>query len=113
RIPVFANGLGRGCLPANHELAFSRTRGLVKAEADVVVVVGAPLDFRLSFGSFGEAKVVHVVDSDAQRAAHVATAAAPSGDLRTILTAFGDFAGVRADHEPWIARLREAESAAA
>ena len=23
RVPVFANGLGRGCLPADHELAFS------------------------------------------------------------------------------------------
>jgi acetolactate synthase-1/2/3 large subunit len=113
RVPVFANGLGRGCLPADHELAFSRTRGLLKTDADVVVVVGAPLDFRLSFGSFGDAEVVHVVDSDAQRAAHVTTAAAPAGDLRTILAAFATFAGARADHESWIGRLRDAERAAA
>jgi len=113
RVPVFANGLGRGCLPAGHELAFSRTRGLLKAEADLVVVIGAPLDFRLSFGSFGEAKVVHVVDSESQRAAHVAAAAAPAGDLRTILTAFADWTGERADHEPWITKLRDAESSAA
>ncbi len=26
-IPVFLNGMGRGCLPADHPLAFSRTRG--------------------------------------------------------------------------------------
>ncbi|HXS33398.1 MAG TPA: thiamine pyrophosphate-binding protein, partial [Solirubrobacterales bacterium] len=26
-VPVFLNGLGRGCLPADHELAFSRARG--------------------------------------------------------------------------------------
>ena len=26
RIPVFLNGLGRGCLPADHELSFSRAR---------------------------------------------------------------------------------------
>jgi acetolactate synthase I/II/III large subunit len=113
RVPVFANGLGRGCLPADHELAFSRTRGLLKAEADVVVVIGAPLDFRLSFGSFGEAQVVHVVDSESQRAGHVATAAAPFGDLAAILTAFANWTGERADHESWITRLREAESAAA
>ncbi|MEY2405004.1 MAG: hypothetical protein QOD38_2555 [Acidimicrobiaceae bacterium] len=112
RVPVFANGLGRGCLPANHELAFSRTRGLLKTEADVVVVVGAPLDFRLSFGSFGDASVVHVVDSESQRAAHVAAAASPCGDLGAILTAFADWSGDRTDHEPWIARLRDAESAA-
>ncbi len=27
RIPVFLNGLGRGCVPADHELFFSRARG--------------------------------------------------------------------------------------
>ena len=113
RVPVFANGLGRGCLPADHELAFSRTRGLLKTEADVVVVIGAPLDFRLSFGSFGDAQVVHVVDSETQRAAHVATAAAPSGDLDAILAAFANWSGDRADHEPWISRLRDVETSAA
>ena len=30
RVPVFANGLGRGTLPADHELAFLRTRALLK-----------------------------------------------------------------------------------
>jgi acetolactate synthase-1/2/3 large subunit len=113
RVPVFVNGLGRGCLPADHELAFSRTRGLLKSEADVVVVVGTPLDFRLSFGSFGAAQVVHVVDSPGQRAAHVTAAASPAGDLTTILTGFANAPGDRADHEPWIARLRDAEAASA
>ena len=27
RIPVFLNGLARGCVPADHELFFSRARG--------------------------------------------------------------------------------------
>src|SRR5437763_1946624 len=80
RVPTFANGLGRGCLPADHELAFSRTRLALK-EADVVVVVGTPLDFRLSFGSFGSAKVVHVVDSADQRPSHVQPAAFPPVDI--------------------------------
>jgi len=100
-------------VPADHELAFSRTRGLLKSEADVVVVIGAPLDFRLSFGSFGDAKVVHVVDSESQRATHVTPAVAPCGDLRSILTVLADWSGSRADHEPWIARLRDAESVGA
>ena len=38
RIPCCFNGLGRGCLPADHELAFLRTRGLLKTDADLVVV---------------------------------------------------------------------------
>ena len=54
-IPVFLNGLGRGCLPADHELAFSRARGTALKGADVALVIGVPMDFRLGFGaSFGE-----------------------------------------------------------
>jgi acetolactate synthase-1/2/3 large subunit len=54
-IPVFLNGLGRGCLAADHELCFSRARGAGLGGADVALVVGVPLDFRLGFGaSFGE-----------------------------------------------------------
>lgn len=111
-VPTFVNGLGRGCLPADHPLAFSRTRGVLKSEADVVVVVGTPLDFRLSFGSFGDAEVIHVVDHPDGRATHATLAAAPAGDLATILTAFADHAGPRADHGPWVRRLREAEDGA-
>jgi acetolactate synthase-1/2/3 large subunit len=50
-IPVFLNGLGRGCLPADHELHFSRARGAGLGGADVAVVIGVPLDFRLGFGA--------------------------------------------------------------
>ena len=111
RIPTFVNGLGRGCLPADHELAFARTRSALK-EADVVAVVGTPLDFRLSFGRFGEAQVVHIVDSPEQRAGHVQPAAAPVGDLTGILDGLAAHAGPRTDHEPWIATLRDREQAA-
>ncbi len=53
--PVFLNGMGRGCLPADHELAFSRARGHALKQADVALAIGLPLDFRLGFGgSFGE-----------------------------------------------------------
>jgi acetolactate synthase-1/2/3 large subunit len=113
RIPTFVNGLGRGCLPADHELAFSRTRGLLKEGADVVVVVGTPLDFRLSFGRFGDARVVHIVDDPAMRAAHADVAVSPAGDIATTLAGIADWTGERADHEPWIERLRDAEQAAA
>src|SRR5579875_2074007 len=47
QVPVFLNGLGRGCLPADHELAFSRARGDALKGADVALVIGVPLDFRL------------------------------------------------------------------
>jgi acetolactate synthase-1/2/3 large subunit len=112
RVPCYFNGLGRGCLPADHELAFLRTRGLLKQEADLVVVIGAPLDFRLGFGRFGAARVAHLVDSASQQAGHVEVTTA-AGDLAAILTALAEHGGDRADHEPWIGRLRDAETAAA
>ncbi len=55
RIPVFLNGLARGCLAADHELFFSRTRSQALRGADVALVIGVPMDFRLGFGgAFGE-----------------------------------------------------------
>jgi acetolactate synthase-1/2/3 large subunit len=113
RVPVFTNGLGRGTLPADHELAFLRTRGLLKQRADVVVVLGTPLDFRLGFGRFGEAAIAHVVDAESQRAGH-ADALTVVGDLAATLRALADAApgGEGADHELWITELRAAEGAA-
>src|SRR5207302_8874225 len=108
RVPTFVNGLGRGCLPADHELAFARTRSYMK-EADVVVVVGTPLDFRLSFGRYGDAQVVHIVDDPASKAGHTEPAVSPAGDIATILDGIAGWKGDRADHEPWIARMREDE----
>jgi acetolactate synthase-1/2/3 large subunit len=111
RIPCFANGLGRGCLPADHELAFSRTRSMLK-EADVVVVVGTPLDFRLSFGRFGSARVIHVVDAADNRAGLVPDAVSVAGDISTALAGLTALGGPLVSHEPWIAALRENERSA-
>ncbi len=112
RVPCFFNGLGRGCLPADHELAFLRTRGLLKKEADLVVVIGTPLDFRLGFGRFGSARVAHVVDSAGQQAGHVDVPTV-AGDMSTVLSALAEHGRDHRDREDWIARLRDAESAAA
>ena len=49
-IPVFLNGLARGCLPADHPNFFSRARGAGLKGADVALVIGVPMDFRLGFG---------------------------------------------------------------
>jgi acetolactate synthase I/II/III large subunit len=65
--PVFMNGAGRGCLPAEHPLAFSQARGFALGQADVVLVLGAPLDFRLGYGrppTFAEDARVCMVDCD-------------------------------------------------
>jgi thiamine pyrophosphate-dependent acetolactate synthase large subunit-like protein len=62
-IPVFLNGMARGCVPADHELFFSRARSAGLKGADVALVIGVPMDFRLGFGqSFGEETELVAVD---------------------------------------------------
>src|SRR5438309_1910158 len=71
RIPVFLNGLARGCVPADHELFFSRTRSQALKDADVALVVGVPMDFRLGFGgSFGEDTEIVVIDAAEPERSH-------------------------------------------
>ena len=63
-IPVFLNGNGRGCLPADHDNYFARARCTALKGADVALVIGAQLDFRLGFGgSFGEDTELIVLNS--------------------------------------------------
>jgi acetolactate synthase-1/2/3 large subunit len=111
-VPCFFNGMGRGMLPADHDLAFLRTRGLLKQRADLVVVLGTPLDFRIGFGSFGGATVAHVVDAESQRAPHISVPTVV-GDLAAVLAGLADHPGDRVDHADWIAELRAAEVSAA
>ena len=66
-VPVFMNGAGRGCLPHDHPQAFAQARGFALGRADVVLVLGTPLDFRLGYGrppTFAEDAQVAMVDCD-------------------------------------------------
>ena len=47
---------GRGCVPADHELFFSRARSQALKGADVALVIGVPMDFRLGFGGVVRAR---------------------------------------------------------
>ena len=121
RLPVIANGQARGVLPRGHELLVTRARSAALRRADLVIVAGTPLDFRLGYGSFGPkdapARVVHVTDTPGGIAAHVPLAASASGDLAaffTALTGAGPATGTgagQADPE-WVPGLAEATRAA-
>jgi acetolactate synthase I/II/III large subunit len=91
RLPVIANGQARGVLPGGHELLVTRARSVALRGADLVVVVGAPLDFRLGYGSFGPKNeptpVVHVADAPGGIATHASLAASAAGDLAAFFTA--------------------------
>jgi acetolactate synthase-1/2/3 large subunit len=108
-IPVFLNGLARGCVPADHELAFARARKTALGEADVALVVGVPMDFRLGFGAaFSEDCEIVVIDVAEPRRDHPrAVAAELYGDLTSTLNALGR---TTLDTGSWVARLREIET---
>ncbi len=117
-IPVFLNGLGRGCLAADHELAFSRARGAGLKGADVALVVGVPIDFRLGFGeSFGEeTKLIRLDVAANALSANRAPAVDLVGDVAATLAAIREAAaGGRGRTDTWLEKLRgvEAEKRAA
>jgi acetolactate synthase I/II/III large subunit len=49
-IPGYFNGGSRGLLPPGDPHHFDRTRGNAFAEADVILIVGTPFDFRMGYG---------------------------------------------------------------
>ncbi len=115
RIPVLMNGMARGTVPADHRLAFSRARSKALAEADVAVVVGVPMDFRLGFGGvFGPETQLIVADRAQPERDHPRPIAAGLyGDLSATLTALGESPETgAAGHDDWVADLRAAETAA-
>lgn len=111
-IPVLMNGMARGAVPADHPLAFSRVRGKALGEADVALIVGVPMDFRLGFGAvFGPDTELIVVDRVEPDRRHPRPVAAELyGDLLTILAALAPATG--SDHRGWTDELRIAETAA-
>jgi acetolactate synthase-1/2/3 large subunit len=129
RLPVIANGQARGVLPRGHELLVTRARSVALRQADLVIVAGTPLDFRLGYGSFGPkdapARVVHVADAPGGIATHVPLAASASGDLAAFFTALaasgtgpgsgadsGADSGVGQADPEWVPGLAEATRAA-
>jgi acetolactate synthase-1/2/3 large subunit len=113
--PVYLNGAGRGALPSDHPHFFSHTRKEALAEAEVVLVVGTPLDFRLGYGAgFGESAKIVQVDSDASEIGrNRAVEVGIIGDSRSVLSQLE--AALPQARKPggWLAELREREGAKA
>jgi acetolactate synthase-1/2/3 large subunit len=111
-VPVFLNGLGRGCLPADHPLAFSRMRSRGLGEADVALVVGVPLDFRLAFGAAfaADAEVIVLDAAEPARDSPRTPAVTLYGALPATLDALRAQAVQRERPDAWIASLRAGET---
>jgi acetolactate synthase I/II/III large subunit len=112
RVPVFLNGLARGCVPADHELFFSRARGTGLKGADVALVIGVPMDFRLGFGgSFGdETEIIVLGQAEPVRDHPREVAAELYGALPATLEALREGARGGTDSQAWVDQLRAAET---
>jgi acetolactate synthase I/II/III large subunit len=112
-IPVFLNGLGRGCFPPDHELYFSRARGAGLKGCDVCLVIGVPLDFRLGFGG-SIAEDAQLIQLDFAPS-HLEKTRQPdlglSGDIGGTLTAIRESAtGDAKRTRAWVEELRRTET---
>lgn len=119
-IPGYFNGASRGMLPPGDSHHFDRTRAAAFSDADVIVVVGTPFDFRMGYGRRISAKATLVqIDMDYRtvgknrdidlglvgdpRAILGAVLAAASGRLKR---------DKRQARQQWMRKLAESEAAA-
>ncbi len=118
-LPAYLNGQGRGCLPPDHPSYLTGGRGRALAEADLALVIGTPLDFRIGYGAApawpDHLKLIRV-DLDAREIDRNRPAdAGIVGDvglaLAGLAAALPDNAARLADDDPWLVRVRSADAA--
>ncbi len=112
---VYLNGAGRGSLAADHPHFFSHSRKDALAEADVVLIVGTPLDFRLGYGAgiAETAKIVQVDNDAAEIGRNRAVDVGIAGDSHSVLEQLLAAIPPRRKGGSWLRQLRELEQAKA
>ncbi len=111
-IPVFTNGAGRGTLPMTHPHCFKATRSKALRQADLVLLIGTPLDFRLKYGKdwHPEGRLIQV-ENDPQELNHNRQA-----DVAIVANARLVFEGVAEGtqglrYDDWLESVRAQEKA--
>jgi 2-hydroxyacyl-CoA lyase 1 len=113
QIPFASSPMGCGLLPDDHPHCFSPTRARMLAEADVVLVVGARLNWTFRFGSeiSPQARIVRVDIDPAEAAGVLDRGSSLCGDAGAVLAQLVHalderFAGRRAGRDrQWLAAL--------
>ena len=113
-IPAYTNGMARGQLSMDHPQFFNRTRKMALAKADVVVLAGTTLDFRMRFGASipADAKIVQLDLDETLIGQNRAADVGLVGNLGVNLDALGDALGSDVDFSDWSGELRLAENEA-
>ena len=112
-LPLTVNGMARGMLPPSHPLYFSRARSQALREADLIVLAGVLLDFRLNFGQppvFGEDVRLIYLDVDDHRK-HRPGEVSIFGNLKASIGQLAAALGAKPDRGRWVEALRETETA--
>jgi acetolactate synthase-1/2/3 large subunit len=118
-IPAYMNGAARGTLPPGDPHHFHQTRRYAFNNADVIVIVGTPFDFRMGYGKrlSQEATVVQI-DLDYRtvgknRDVSLGLVGDPGAILAEVAKAAGDRAAkVARERESWLETLRAEEQKA-
>jgi len=117
-VPIFSMGLGRGVLPDDHPLSFgyanARINGAARAfrEADVVLVIGQRLNFRVNYGmqpAFNpEARFIEVDLCAEEIGRNRPIEIGIVGDARTVLEQLTEAAGSTppTPREDWVGKIR-------
>ncbi|ADU51455.1 thiamine pyrophosphate TPP-binding domain-containing protein [Thermaerobacter marianensis DSM 12885] len=114
RVPVFTNGMARGVMGPGDPFFFQLCRKTALADADVVLVAGTPLDFRLDYGQsiHREARLIQIDLDPGELGRNRDVACGLAGDTGTVLDQLLE-AGLApdepADRQRWLERLREEE----
>src|ERR1700676_2583434 len=119
-IPGYFNGGSRGLLPPGDPHHFDRTRGNAFAEADVILIVGTPFDFRMGYGRRISNKLTLVqIDMDYRtvgknRDINLGLVGDPGAILRAVLQAASGRLkqDKRQLRQQWMKKLSDAEAAA-
>jgi acetolactate synthase-1/2/3 large subunit len=119
-IPAYMNGAARGTLPPGHSHHFHQTRRYAFNNADVIVIVGTPFDFRMGYGKrlSQEATVVQI-DMDYRtvgknRDVSLGLVGDPGAILAAVAEAAEGSAAKKSaeGREGWLQTLREEEKKA-
>ena len=116
-VPAYMNGASRGMLPQDDPHHFDRTRSDAFKEADVIMIVGTPFDFRMGYGKriSDKATLVQIDQSYATVGKNRDISLGLAGDPGSILAAVAQAAsgriddGARQQRQQWMKRLREIE----
>ena len=117
-IPAYMNGASRGLLPQSDPHHFDRTRSDAFKNADVILIVGTPFDFRMGYGKriSKEATLVQIDQSYTTVGKNRDISLGLVGDPGAILAAMTQAVsgridkGARQQRQKWMVELREIEA---